>query len=152
MSAPHSMGRQFTGGEGIVDHERHAMACAAFANRSMSSTASAGLAIVSPNTKLGVGLEGRLELLVGAVRGNERAAQAHAAHGVGEQVIRAAVNGRARHHVVAHAGDIEDGQEVCRHARACEHGCRATFHFGDFCGNEVACGVLQAAVEIARLF
>ena len=154
----HDVGAPFDGaaihgrGEGVVDHERHAMRMRGIRESLDVEHGERGVGDRFAEHELGVGLEGRLEFLVGAVGGNERAAQAHAAHGVGEQVVRAAVNGRACHHMVAHAGDIEDGQEVCRHARACEHGCRATFHFGDFCGNEVACGVLQAAVEIARLF
>ena len=56
MSAPHSMGRQFTGvGKVLSTMSGTPCACAAFANRSMSSTASAGLAIVSPNTSLVLG-------------------------------------------------------------------------------------------------
>ena len=51
MSAPHSMGRQFTGvGTVLSTMSGTLCACAAAAKRSMSRTASAGLAIVSPKT------------------------------------------------------------------------------------------------------
>ncbi len=61
---------------------------------------------------LGDGAEGRLELLIGRDGGDKGALQAHAAHGVDEQIVAAPVDGRARHHVIARPGDIEDGEEV----------------------------------------
>ena len=51
MSAPHSMGRQFTGvGNVLSTMSGTPCVCAAAAKRLISSTDSAGLAIVSPNT------------------------------------------------------------------------------------------------------
>ena len=51
MSAPHSMGRQKTGvGKVLSTISGTPWSCAALAKRSMSSTSSAGLAIVSPKT------------------------------------------------------------------------------------------------------
>ena len=51
MSAPHSMGRQFTGvGNVLSTMSGTPCACAAAAKRSISSTDSAGFAMVSPNT------------------------------------------------------------------------------------------------------
>ena len=51
MSAPHSKGRQFTGvGNVLSTISGTPWSCAAFAKRSMSSTSSAGLAMVSPKT------------------------------------------------------------------------------------------------------
>ena len=101
--------------------------------------------------ELGVGLEGSLELLVGAVGGNKRAGQAHAAHGVGEQVVGAAVDGRACDHVITGTGNVKDGKEVRGHARAREHRSGAALHLADLGGNEVTGGILQTAVEVARL-
>ena len=95
----HDVGAPFDGtaihgrGEGIVDHERHAMRMRGVCESLDVEYGERGVGDRFAEHELGVGLEGRLELLVGAVRGNERAAQAHAAHGVGKQVIRAAVNG-----------------------------------------------------------
>ena len=51
MSAPHSMGRQFTGVAKVLSMIRGTpWAWAARANCSISSTVSAGLAMVSPKT------------------------------------------------------------------------------------------------------
>ena len=56
MSAPHSMGRQFTGVAKVLSTIRGTpWLWAAAANFSMSSTVRAGLAMVSPNTALVLG-------------------------------------------------------------------------------------------------
>ena len=56
ISAPHSIGRQFTGvGKVLSTMSGTPWSCAACANVSMSSTASAGFAIVSPKTALVLG-------------------------------------------------------------------------------------------------
>ena len=56
ISAPHSIGRHMMGvGNVLSTISGTPCACAAFAKRSMSSTASAGLAMVSPNTHLVLG-------------------------------------------------------------------------------------------------
>ena len=101
---------------------------------------------------LGVGAKCRLELFAARIGRDERALQAHAAHGVGEQVVGAAVDGGACHHVVTGAGDVEDGEEVRGLAGARQHGGGAAFELGDFCGHGIVGGVLQAGVEVAGLF
>ena len=101
--------------------------------------------------ELGVGLESGLQLLVGAVRSNESAGQTNAAHGVGEQVVGTAIDGRARDHVITGTGNVKDSEEVRGHARAREHRSGAALHLADLGGNEVAGRVLQAAIEVARL-
>ena len=101
--------------------------------------------------KLGIGFKRCLELLVGAVGGNERASHAHAAHGVGEQVVGTAVNGRACDHMIAGTGHVKDRKEIRSHARAREHRSGTALHLADLGGNQIACGVLQTAVEVARL-
>ena len=56
ISAPHSMGRQFTGvGNVLSTMSGTPFVWAACAKRSMSSTASAGFATVSPNTAFVLG-------------------------------------------------------------------------------------------------
>ena len=100
---------------------------------------------------LGVGPERGLQLLVRAIRGDEGALKAHAAHGMGEQVIGAAVDGGARHHMVAAAGDIEDGEEVRGLAGAGQHGGRTALEFADLRGDGVVGGVLQAGIEVTGL-
>ena len=101
--------------------------------------------------ELGIGLKGCLQLLIGAVGGNERAGQPHTAHGVGKQVVRAAIDGRARDHVIAGAGNVKDREEVRSHARAREHRSGTALHLADLGGNQVARGILQTAIEVARL-
>ena len=100
---------------------------------------------------LGVGAERGRELLVRAVGRDERALEAHAAHGVGQQVVRAAVEGGAGHHVVAAARDVEHGEEVGRLARRREHGCRAALQLGDLRGHGIVRGIGETGVEVAGL-
>ena len=58
MSAPHSKGRQFTGVAKVLSMISGTPCLwAALANCSMSSTVSAGLAMVSPNTAFVLGLK-----------------------------------------------------------------------------------------------
>ena len=100
---------------------------------------------------LGVGAERRLELLVGAVRIDERALEPHAAHRVQKQVERAAVDGGARDHMVAAAGDIEHREEVGSLARRGQHARRTALERGDLGRHGIVGGVLQAGVEVAGL-
>ena len=96
-------------------------------------------------------MEGCLELFVGAVGGNERAGQAHTTHGMGKQVVGTAVDGRACNHVIAGTGHVKNREEVRSHARAREHRSGTALHLANLGGNQIARGVLQTAVEIARL-
>ena len=124
--------------EGVVDHQRHAVVVRGL-----------GKALNIEHGEGGIG--DRLELLISAVGGDERAGHAHAAHGVGEQVIRTAVNGRTRDHMIAGTGHVKDRKEIRGHARAREHRSGAALHLADLGGNQIARGVLQTAVEVARL-
>ena len=101
--------------------------------------------------ELSVGFEGSLELLVGAVGSNEGAGDTHTTHGMGEQVVGTAVDGRACDHVIAGAGHVKDREEVRSHARAREHRSGAALHLADLGGNQITRGILQTAVEVARL-
>ena len=98
---------------------------------------------------LGIGAEGRIQLLLRAVRGDEGELHAHFLHGDGEEVVGPAVDGAAGHHVVAAGGDVEHGIEVGGLPGGGEHGGSAALQLGDLFGDLVAGGVLQAAVEIA---
>ena len=53
--------------------------------------------------------------------------------------------------MITGAGNVKDREEVRGHARAREHRGGAALHLADLGGNQVARGVLQAAVEVARL-
>ena len=137
--------------EGVVDHQRHAVVVRGLGKALDVEHGQRGIGDSLTKDELGVGLEGSLELLVGAVGGNKRAGDTHTAHGVGEQVVGAAVDGRTRDHVIGGAGNVKDRKEVRSHARAREHRSGAALHLADLSGNQIARGVLQTAVEVARL-
>ena len=137
--------------EGVVDHQRHAVVMCSLGKALNIEHGKGGVCDRLAKDELGVGLEGCLELLVGAVGGNERAGQAHTTHGVSQQVVGTAVDGRARDHVIASTGNVKDRKEVRGHARAREHRSGAALHLTDLGGNQIARGVLQTAVEVARL-
>ena len=68
-----------------------------------------------------------------------------------QQVVGTAVDSRASDHMITGTGHVKDREEVRGHARAREHRCGAALHLADLGGNQIARGVLQAAVEVARL-
>ena len=137
--------------EGVVDHQRHTVVMCGPGKALNIEHGKGGVGDGLAKDELSVGLEGCLQLLIGAVGGDERAGQPHTAHGVGEQVVRAAIDGRARDYVIAGTGHVKDREEVRGHARAREHRSGAALHLADLGGNQVARGVLQTAVEVARL-
>ena len=137
--------------EGVVDHQRHAMVVRGLGKTLNVEHGEGGIGDGLAKDELGVRLEGGLQLLIGAVGGDERASHAHAAHGVSEQVIRTAVDSRACDHVIASTGNVKDRKEVRRHARAREHRSGTALHLANLGGNQVARGVLQTTIEVARL-
>ena len=137
--------------EGVVDHQRYAVVVRGLGKALNIEHGKGGVGNRLAKDELSIGLKGCLELLVGAVGGNERAGQTHALHSMGEQVVGTAVDGRARDHVIAGTGYVKDREEIRRHARAREHRSGAALHLADLGGNQIARGVLQTAVEIARL-
>ena len=70
---------------------------------------------------------------------------------MGKQVVRAAVDGRARDHVIAGTGNVKDRKEVRGHTRTREHRSGTALHLADLGSNQVARGILQTAIEVARL-
>ena len=53
--------------------------------------------------------------------------------------------------MIAGAGHVKDRKEVRSHARAREHRSSTALHLANLGGNQIARGVLQTAVEVARL-
>ena len=53
--------------------------------------------------------------------------------------------------MIAGTGHVKNREEIRRHARAREHRSGAALHLADLGGNQIARGVLQTAVEVARL-
>ena len=137
--------------EGVVDHQRHAVVMRGLGKALNIEHGKGGIGDCLAKDELGIGLEGCLELLVGAVGGNEGTGQTHALHSMGEQVVGTAVDSRARDHMIAGTGHVKDREEIRSHARAREHRSGAALHLADLGGNEIARGVLQTAVEVARL-
>ena len=137
--------------ESVVNHQRHAVVVRGIGEALNIEHGQRGIGDRLAKDELGVGLESGLQFLIGAVGSNEGAGNAHAAHGVGEQVVGAAVDGRTRDHVIAGAGNVKDGKEVRGHARAREHRGGTALHLADLGGNQIARGVLQTAVEVTGL-
>ena len=54
--------------------------------------------------------------------------------------------------MVARSGNVEHCEEVRRLARAGQHSCRAALKLADLRRHVIVRGVLQARVEVARLF
>ena len=139
-------------GEGVVHDERHAVAVGhpgeAFDVEHVSARVREGLA----EEALRVRPEGGLDALVLPFRVHEGAFDAQLLHRHAEEVERAAVDGVAGDEVVARLADVEHGVEVGRLPRGGQDGPHAPFQPCDFVGHGVAGGVLQAGIEIARVF
>ena len=119
-------------GERVVHDQRHAMGMRGGGETLDVEHGECRIGDGLAEDALGVGAEGRLELLIGRVGGDKGALQAHAAHGVDEQIVAAPVDGRARHHVIARPGDIEDGEEVRGLTGARQHGGGAALELAEF--------------------
>ena len=99
--------------------------------------------------RLGIGPEGGVQLLLGAVGGHEGGLHAHLPHGDVDEVEGAAVDAGGGHDVVAAGGDVEQGEEVGRLAGGGQHGRRAALQGADLGSHIVAGGILKAGVKIA---
>ena len=137
------------GGEGVVHDQGHPVAVGGGSKLLNVQHGEGGVCDGLTEHRLGVGPEGGLQLLVGAVGGHKGKLHTHLLHGDGEEVIGTAVDAAGGHHVVSAGGDIEHGVEVGRLAGGGEHGGGAALHLADLSGGVVAGGVLKAAVEIA---
>ena len=135
--------------EGVVHDERHTVGvgcvCEFLKIKDGQSRIGDGLA----EDRLRVGLEGLIELLGRAVRGDEGEVDAHFPHGDVEEIVGAAVDGGAGNDMVALVRDVEDREEVGGLARGGQHAGCAAFEIGDLGGHVIVGRVLQAGVEIA---
>ena len=102
--------------------------------------------------RLGVGAEGRVQLLLGAIGRHEGEVNAHPLHGDSKQVVGAAIDGGGGHHVIATGGDVEHGIEGGRLTGGGQHSGGTALHLADLGRHRVVGGVLQAGVEIAGGF
>ena len=136
-------------GKGVVHDQGHAVGVGRLGELLNVQHGQCGVGDGLAEHSLGVGPEGSVQLLLGAVRVHEGELHAHPPHGHREQVVGAAVNAGAAHHMVAAARDVEHRIEVGCLAAAGEHGGGAALQLADLGRHMVAGGVLQAAVEIA---
>ena len=136
-------------GKGVVHDEGHAVGVGGLGELLNVQDGEGGVGDGLAEDRLGVGPEGGVQLLLGALGVHEGKLDAHALHGDGKQVEGAAVDGGGGDHVVAAAGDVEDGVEVGRLAGGEEHGGAAALQSGDLGRHGVVGGVLQTGVEVA---
>ena len=101
-------------GERVVHDERHAVGVSGGGEALDVEDVESGVRDGLAEDGLRVGAERRLKLFVRAIGCDERGLDTHALERVREQIERAAVDGRARDHMVTAAGDVEDGEEVRR--------------------------------------
>ena len=99
--------------------------------------------------RFSIRLECRLKFFIRASRRDEGEFDAHARHGVREQIVSTAIDRGRAHHVVATSCDVEDGKEIRCLPRRSEHGSTSAFEFTDLRGNGVVRGILQAGIEVS---
>ena len=126
--------------------------CAMRANFSMSSTSMLGLEMVSPNNALVFGRKAWSISSSDALASMKVHSMPSFFQRNAEQVECTSVDGRRAYEVVACLTDIENGIEVGSLAGRGQHSTHTTFQCCDFCGDGVIGGVLQACIEISRIF
>ena len=149
VAAPLKRAAVHGGGEGVVHDQGHAVGVGRLGKALDIQHGEGGVGDGLAEHGLGVGPEGGLQLLVGAVGLHEGKLDAHLLHGHGKQVIGAAVDGGGGHHMVTAVGDVEHSIEVGRLAGGGEHGGGSTLHVADLGRHHVVGGVLQAGIEIS---
>ena len=101
-------------GEGVVHNQGDPVGVGGFGKLFNVQHRQGGVGDGLPEYRLGVGPEGRLQLRLGAVRGDEGEVDAHALHGDGKEVEGAAVDAGRGHHMIPAAGDVEHRVKVGR--------------------------------------
>ena len=136
-------------GKGVVDDQRHPVSMSRIGKPLNIQNIQGRIGNGLPEHRLGVGLEGRLQLLVGAIGGNKGKIDAHPLHGHGKEIKGAAVNGRAGHHMIPDPRNVENREEGGRLPGTGQHGGRAALQLADLGRNGVAGGILQTGIKIA---
>ena len=136
--------------ERVIDNHRHAVLVGKLREALQVQNLAGGVSHRFAEEALGVRAESLLDFFVARVLVHERAFDAELLHGHGEEVARAAINGRSADEVVARFADVEHGEEVRCLTGAGEHRCHSAFHGRNLGRHGVVGGVLQARVEVAR--
>ena len=136
-------------GEGVVHDEGHAvgMSCLGELLNVQYGQSRVGDGLAKDG--LGVGLEGRIQLFLGAQRVHKGRCDAHFLHRDRDEVERTAIDGAGRHDVVARFADVEQREEVGRLTAAGQHSRRAAFQLADLFRHQITGRVLQAGIEVA---
>ena len=139
-------------GEGVVHDQGHAVGMGRGSELLDVQHVQGGVGDGLAEQGLGVGSEGGVQLLLGAVRVHEGGFDAHALHGHAQQIETAAVDGGAGNNMVAAGSDVKKRVEVGCLTGAGKHGGGAALHGADLGCHHVAGGVLKPGVEIAAGF
>ena len=137
------------GGEGVVDDERHAVFVGGVGKALDVKYDQGRVGDRLAEDRLGLGTEGRLQLLVGAVGVDKGEVDAHAAHGDIEEIEGTAVDRGRDDDMVSAAGEVEDREEGGRLAGGGQHGRGAALKRGDLGRHHIVGGVLQSGIKIS---
>ena len=134
--------------EGVVDDERHTVGVGDLCKEGDVKNRKGGIGDGLTEHRAGVVLKGGVKFLLGGVRGDEGAGNAHLLHGHVQEIEGAAVDRAGCHDVGARLAEVEEREEVCCLSGGCQHGGSAALERCDLCCDVVGCGILQAGVEV----
>ena len=139
-------------GKSVVDYQRHPCLVGNLRISLNVEHRAAGVGDGFAKNELGVRLNQCLHLIVGEFVGVEkRAVHAHLLHRHAKQIVGTAIDIASREKVSASLADVERREKHRRHAARCEHSRHTAFKRSDFRRHGIVGGILQPAVEIARL-
>ena len=149
ISAPLKGPAVHRGGKGVVHNERHPVGVGRLGKfldvQHGEGRIGDGLAEHRP----GLGPEGCVQLLLGAIRVHKGEVNAHPLHGDGKEVVGAAVDGGGADHVLPAGDDVENGIEGSSLTGGGKHGRGSPLQGADLGGHMVVGGVLQPGVKIS---
>ena len=139
-------------GEGVVHNQRHTVfvcdTCELFDVQHVDARIGDGFA----EQRFGIRAESLVYFLLGCIGVNEGTLDAQFFQRDAKQIECTSVDGRRAYEVVACLTDIENGIEVGSLAGRGQHSTHTAFQCCDFCGDGIIGGVLQACIEISRIF
>ena len=136
-------------GEGVVDHQRHAVRVGDAGQALDIAHQQGGVGHRFAKHKAGAPVKQGVNFLVGGFGGEKARFNAKPLERKGKQVDRAAVNGRGADDVVPRRGDVEHGQQVRRLTGGGEHRAHAAFQRGNFIFHHLYGGVGNARIHVA---
>ena len=140
------------GGEGVIHNQGNAVPVGGRGEHLNIEHAQGRICDGFTENGLCVRPESGVQLFRRAVRRDEGEFNAHLFHRDGKEVIGAAVDGGAGHHMISGVGDVEHGVKIRRLAGGSQHCGGAAFQRTDLRGHGVTGRILQAGIEIAGGF